>query len=240
MIPLTVRSYYSLMWGTRSPRKICAVAKQLGYSRLALTDTDNLYGLWPFLNACDEMGIAPIVGAELTDPVPGSRAVCLVENPAGYRNLCRLITRRHSSEKGTFDLKSAVPDYAEGLVILTQSAELLRVWHAAGITVAASVPRRPDATALRLHKTAQHLCAPVVATPGSFFLVPDDFGAHRVLRAIDRNTSLSRLTPKNVVPSDAWLAPPSEYRHRFDILPEALRTTEEIAERLTFTGPQHD
>ncbi|MGD2271368.1 MAG: PHP domain-containing protein, partial [Desulfobacterales bacterium] len=240
MIPLTVRSYYSLMWGTRSPRKICAVARQLGYNRLALTDTDNLYGLWPFLNACDETGLGPIVGAELTDPVSGARAVCLVENQAGYRNLCRLITRRHSTENGTFDLKSTVPDYAQGLVILTQSAEFLRAWYAAGVTVAAAVAHRPNAAALRLHKTAQHLRVPTVATPGSFFLIPDDLGVHRVLRAIDLNTSLSRLTPKNTAPTDAWLAPPSEYRNRFDILPEALRATEEIAERLTFIGPRHD
>ena len=32
--------------------------------RLALTDTDNLYGLWPFLAACRREGLTPIVGAE--------------------------------------------------------------------------------------------------------------------------------------------------------------------------------
>jgi len=239
MIPLTVRSYYSLMWGTRSPQKICAVARQLGYNRLALTDTDNLYGLWPFLNSCEQEKIVPIVGAELTDPTAGSRAVCLVENETGYRNLCRLITRRHSSGNGNFDLKSAVPDYAGGLILLTQSVEILSDWYAAGVTVAAPVPRRPDGAALRLRKTARHLGIPMVATPGSFFLAPEDMKTHRVLRAIDLNTSLSRLTSKNIAPSDAWLASPSEYRRRFDILPEAVRATEEIAERLTFTGPRH-
>jgi DNA polymerase-3 subunit alpha/error-prone DNA polymerase len=228
------------MWGTRSPQKICAVAKQLGYNRLALTDTDNLYGLWSFLKSCEQQKITPIVGAELTDPASGFRAVCLVENEAGYRNLCRLITRRHAAENGAFDLKSAILDYADGLVILTQSAKFLTDWHAAGATVAATVPRRPNGAALRLRKTAQHLRIPMVATPGSFFLEPDEVKAHRLLRAIDLNTSLSRLTPKDVAPSDAWLASPSEYLRRFDIFPEAVRATEEIAERLTFTGPRYD
>ena len=123
MIPLTVRSYYSLMWGTCSPQRICAVAKQRGYTQLALTDTDNLYGLWPFLKSCERENITPIVGVELTDPVLEYRAVCLVENAQGYVNLCRLITRRHS-DKG-FHLKSAVPDHARGLVVLTQSPGLL-------------------------------------------------------------------------------------------------------------------
>ncbi|MBW2228712.1 MAG: PHP domain-containing protein, partial [Deltaproteobacteria bacterium] len=69
MIPLSVRSYYSLMWGTCSPERICAGAKQRGYDHIALTDTDNLYGLWPFLKSCERAKIKPIVGAELTDPV---------------------------------------------------------------------------------------------------------------------------------------------------------------------------
>ena len=117
MIPLIVRSYYSLMWGTPAPEKICTAAKQRGYKRLALTDTDNLYGLWPFLKACRRSGIAPIIGAELTDPASNHRAVCLIENDEGYRNLCRLITRRHTDKK--FDLKSAVPAHAAGAVAVT-------------------------------------------------------------------------------------------------------------------------
>ena len=235
MIPLTVRSYYSLMWGTCSPERICAVAKQHGYKQLALTDTDNLYGLWPFLKSCERENITPIVGAELTDPVSGCRAVCLVENEQGYRNLCRLITCRHSGE--TFNLKSAVPDHARGLVIITQNHELLQKWYEAGVTIAAALPRRPNGAAFGLRKTAQFLGVPVVATPGSFFLDPDDIKIHRMLRAIDRNTSLSRLTPKDVAPHDAWLAPASEYAERFAIWPDAIRSGHKIAERLTFTGP---
>jgi DNA polymerase-3 subunit alpha/error-prone DNA polymerase len=228
------------MWGTRSPQKICTVAKQLGYNRLALTDTDNLYGLWPFLKSCEQQAITPIVGAELTDPVSGSRAVCLVENETGYRNLCRLITRRHAAKNNAFDLKSAIPDYADGLVILTQSAQLLPDWYAAGVTVAAALPRRPNGAALRLRKTAQHLRIPMVATPGSFFLEPEDANIHRLLRAIDLNTSLSKLAPKDAAPPDAWLAPASKYAQRFDIWPNTIRATKEIAERLTFTGPRYD
>jgi len=38
-----------------------------------------------------------------------------------------------------------------------------------------------------------------------------------MLRAIDLNTSLSRLTPKDVAPSDRWPATASEYAKRFAI-----------------------
>ena len=236
MVPLTVRSYYSLMWGTCSPAGICAVAKQRGYDRIALTDTDNLYGLWPFLKACEHEKITPIVGSELTDPATGHRAVCLVENNQGYRNLCRLITRRHTDE--TFDLKSAIPALAKGLVVITPFSELLYDWYKAGATVAAGVPRKPNSNAIRLRKMSQYLGVPMVATPANFFLDQEDEIIHRVLRAIDLNTSLSRLTPKKSAPSDAWLAPAFEYAKRFAIWPDVIQATEAIAERLTFTGPR--
>jgi DNA polymerase-3 subunit alpha/error-prone DNA polymerase len=223
------------MWGTCSPEQVCAAAKQLGYRRLALTDTDNLYGLRPFLKQCRQEKITPIVGSELTDPVAAYRAVCLVENCQGYRNLCRLITRRHA-DKG-FDLKSAIPDHARGLLVITQSPQLLTHWHETDVTVAGAVPRKPNGAAVRLRQVARHLGVSIVATPGNFFLDPDDIRTHRVLRAIALNTSLSRLTAKDTAPSDAWLAPPSAYADRFAVWPDVIRATEAIAERLTFTDP---
>jgi len=235
MIPLTVRSYYSLMWGLCSPKEVCAAAKRLGYNRLALTDTDNLYGLWSFLKHCRHENIRPIVGAELTDPASGHRAVCLVEDDQGYRNLCRLITCRHTDE--AFDLKTAVPVHSKGLVTITQSPELLTDWHDAGVNVTAAVARKPNEAALRLRRRSRHLNVPMIATPGSFFLDREDGKVHRMLRAIDLNTTLSRLTPKDTAPQDAWLAPTSEYIQRFSVWPDVIKATRAVAEQLSFTGP---
>jgi error-prone DNA polymerase len=237
MVPLTVHSYYSLMWGTCSPEKICAVAKKRGYRRLAITDTNNLYGLWPFLKSCKRENLTPIVGAELTDPETGYRAVCLVKNDQGYRNLCRILTRRHID--AVFDLKSVILTHARGLVILTQHPELLTRWHDAGLAVAAAVSGKPDGVAFRLRKTSRYLGIPMLFTPGSFFTDPDDFKTHRTLRAIDLSTSLSRLTLEDTTSPDAWLATASEYARRFAIWPDVLRATEAVAEQLTFTGPCH-
>ncbi len=224
------------MWGTSCVKQICHAARRLGYDRLALTDTDNLYGLWPFLRTCKREGLTPIVGAEVTDPHRKQRAVCLVEDDAGYRNLCRLLTRRHMA--ADFDLKEVLPNYATGLVVLTQDADFLRTWHAAGVTVVAAMPRKPLPPTHALRRVAKHLGISLAATPGSFFLHPRDAAVHRLLRTIDRNTSFSRLASGDVAPADAWLASPEEYSYRFDICPQAIRTTHEIAERLTFTGPQ--
>ncbi len=235
MIALTVRSHYSLMWGTAPVEALCRAARRLGYRRLALTDTDNLYGLWDFLAACRREGLTPLVGAEITDPHGPQRAVCLVKDLRGWRNLCRLITRRHTA--ADFRLADAVPRFAHGLVVLTGSAHLLRHWHAAGVDVAAALPRRPVPADHPLRRAARRCARPLVATPGSFFLTPADHAFHRLLRAISQNTSLSRLAPAQTAPADAWLAPPDEYRRRFAVCPEAVDNTVRLAERLTFAGP---
>lgn len=236
MIPLTVRSHYSLQWGAISPRKLAFGARQMGYERLALTDTDNLCGLWEFLPACEDAGIKPIVGAEITDPDSSDRAVCLVENQEGFRNLCRIITRRKTDEG--FRLETDLPPLGGGLVILVKSAKLLAAWHEAGVNVAAAMPRTALSQTRPLYLEAKRRGLPIAATTGSFFLTPEDFSLHRLIRAISLNSTLSRLTPKDTAPIDSWLAPPSEYSHRFSVCPETMAATFAISERLTFTRPE--
>ena len=155
--------------------RLCRHARRLGYTRLALTDTDNLCGLWPFLTACRREGLIPIVGAEVTDPHRKWRAVCLVETETGYRNLCRLLTARHMD--AAFDLKVVLPTHADGLTVLTGSSDCLENWHTAGVTLAAALPRRPLPGAHPLRRTAARLGIPLVAIPGSFFLRPGRMGS---------------------------------------------------------------
>jgi DNA polymerase-3 subunit alpha/error-prone DNA polymerase len=236
MIPLVVRSHFSLMWGTASVATLCRYAKDLGYTRLALTDTDNLYGLWSFLSACRREGITPIVGAEITDPKLSLRAVCLAATATGYSNLCRLITRRHRNP--AFSLKKDLRLLSEGLVVLTQHPDLLEIFYNHGLTVAAAMPRRPlpDSHSLRIR--VKQLQVPLVAVPGTFFLQPEDWYLHRLLRAIDENSTLGRLSPDSSAPKDAWLAGPKEYEQRFAVCPEAISATYTIAQQLNFSGPQ--
>ncbi len=235
MIPLTTRSNYSLMWGTASVKQLCRHARMLGYERLALTDTDNLYGLWPFLTACRREGITPIVGAEITDPKSRRRAVCLVADDTGYRHLCQLLTRRHMQPD--FDLAEELPELATGLVVLTSNPDLLEQWYAAGVRVMAAMPRAPLPAGHALRQAAQTLGCPLVATPGAFFLEPKDHALHRLLRAIDNNTGLERVQFRDMAPTDAWLAEPEVYAKRFAICPEAIANTLDVAERIHFTGP---
>jgi len=231
LIALACRSHYSLLRGTAAVPALCRAARQRGYRRLALTDSDNLYGLWAFLRHCRRNELGPVVGAELTEPGAGRRAVCLVESEAGFANLCRLISRRHG---GDFDLGRAVLDLGRGLLVLSDDAGLLAGWRDAGLRPAALLSGRPGGAGLELRRLARRLGLAAAAAPDSFLLDPGDYPLHRLLRAVAGNTSLSRLPPADLAPEWAWLAPAGELRRRFAAWPEALRAVEELAERLEY------
>ena len=235
MVPLLARSHYSMMQGTGSVERLCRRAAVLGYTKLALTDRDNLCGMWRFIQACEAEGIEPVIGAELTDPVSDSSAVCLVKNAAGYRNLCRVITRRHTCTG--FCLKTDLPLYAEGLVLLTGDPDFLLHWHQRGMDTAACLPVRPVSAGHRLMRTADRLHVPVVAVPDSFLIDPEEIRIHRLLRAIAGNTTVSCIDKRKLADPRAYLASPGEYEKRFSMRPDAVKNTRKIAERLTFRKP---
>ncbi len=235
MIALCTRSHYSFMWGTSSVKALCRHAKAMGYQKIALTDTDNLCGMWDFIAACKDNEIIPVIGAEITDPHTQHRAVCLVKNQTGYSNLTRLITQRHRNKK--FCLKTTLPPLSFGLLVLSKNHDLLKPWHEKKVDLAAHLPRRSLLSSHALCTTAGHLNIPLVATPGSFFLTPEDAPIHRMLRAIENNTCLSRLTPEDAAPKTASLESPETYARTFCIQPEAIKNTRVLAEKIEFTGP---
>lgn len=233
MIGLGLHSHCSLMRGTASPGALCREAKGKGYTALALTDTDNLYGLWPFLAACADEGITPIIGAEIR--LPPHRLFALVKDLDGYRNLCRLLTGRHTDP--AFDLASSLEKYHPGLVLLAADREMLRHGREIGADTAAALTRRPDQHASDLRSLARTLGVPAVAVQDSLFPRPDDLAAHRLLRAIDANSSLCR-TPDSEARADAALPSADEWSRRFSLWPESLRAAAPIAEKCTLRTPR--
>ncbi|HWR98422.1 MAG TPA: PHP domain-containing protein, partial [Candidatus Methanoperedens sp.] len=98
MAPFThlhVHSCFSFHDGADAPAALVARAAELGYTALALTDANGLYGAVPFCKAAQAAGIAPLLGAEIDGgDADGPRAVVLARGRAGYPALCRIVTRR--------------------------------------------------------------------------------------------------------------------------------------------------
>src|SRR5882724_11337610 len=112
-------SAFSFLRGGSFPEQLAEVAAELEMPAIALLDRNGVYGAQRFSVAAREHGVRPIVGAELAMEGAGILPV-LVENRAGYKNLCELLTQTHlRSEKGKCEIKwDELPQFAEGLVAL--------------------------------------------------------------------------------------------------------------------------
>ncbi len=112
IVHLNVHSHYSKGWGMGTIDDLLRTARELGLDRLALTDTNGLYGMVGFIQKAREAGIQPLVGSELT--ADGRRAVALVKTQPGYACLCRILSARHCD--AGFDLVRALKKMREGLI----------------------------------------------------------------------------------------------------------------------------
>ena len=235
MFPLRVRSYYSLLQGTASPSALCRRAKELGYSGLAMTDRDNLYGLWDFLKACRREGLRPIVGAEISEPGSTKIITCLVKNIDGYTNLCTLLTKRHMDNN--FSLMDDIAPLADDLIVLCSDILLLQKYKELGVQVVADLGAQPNAPGRTLRTFAGEHNLVAVATADSDMGLESDRQLYCLLQAVRERSSIGRVMQKETTAAVNWLAGEKTYRERFAIWPEVVQATEQLAETCTFTGP---
>jgi error-prone DNA polymerase len=193
---------------------------------LALTDTNGLYGAIRFLDVARAAGLKPILGAELRHHT--HRAVLLARTPEGYTNLCRILSARHCDE--SFDFIGAVARHRAGLVILSDDLPALTVWRQDS-TEALYVELTPGPDLHEAVAFSRRTGLPPVATTRASFLRPADYHAHRLLRAIAENTTLSRLRPDHCCSPSHWLMPVTTFEQHFPHIPEALINTRLIAEQ---------
>src|SRR5689334_16964004 len=122
-VELHARSAFSFLEGASLPEELVSIAADFGMSALGLIDRDGVYGAPRFHMAAQKAGIRAHIGAEVTC-IDGNRYPLLAESRAGYRNLCRLITRmklRAKKGEGAATLEE-IGEYAEGLVCLAPAS----------------------------------------------------------------------------------------------------------------------
>jgi error-prone DNA polymerase len=142
-VELHAHSAFSFLDGASTPTELAGAAAARGYPAFALTDHDGVWGSMEFAHACKGFGMQAIVGSEVTvgrraengtmRPVSGpppAHLTLLVEDAAGYRNLCRLLTEAHSHTRDNTGRTAEQPSialeqleaHAEGLVCLSGCA----------------------------------------------------------------------------------------------------------------------
>ena len=225
-VHLNVHSHYSKGWGMGSIEELCRSAKEHGMERLALTDTNGLYGLLYFIQTAKEMGIQPIVGSELaTDK---HRAVLLTRNREGYANLCRIISDRHCHQD--FNLIKSLKERREGLIIFSDDFMLLKALKRDS-KEDLFVEMSPGYNMASCYAFSRTSGIPPLATNRVYLIKADQFPLHRILRAVALNSKLSRLRYEDTCREHNFLNAPQPMIDQFPHASRAIRTTLEVAER---------
>ncbi len=158
-IELHASSAFSFLRGASVPEQLAEQAAKLGLPALAVLDRDGIFGAPRLYSAAREQGIRALVGAEITME-DGGVVPLLVENRAGYQNLCRLISTAkleprpsglapegqppgvdlRERKRPCFATWAELAAHAEGLVALTGDEEgpVLRGWRRQGEAGAAA------------------------------------------------------------------------------------------------------
>jgi DNA polymerase-3 subunit alpha len=134
-VHLRVKSPYSLLEGAVRPKELASLCREHRIPAVAITDTNNLFGVYEIADTLAKSGVQPIVGVTLSVNVETSTpahnamqprdypsVVLLVKDEAGYVNLSKLISNAYL-DVGAGDLPHVTAERlaanAEGLILLT-------------------------------------------------------------------------------------------------------------------------
>jgi error-prone DNA polymerase len=258
-VELHAQSAFTFLEGAEQPEALVDAAARAGMPALALVDRDGVYGAARLHRAAERAGVRAIVGSEIT-LADGSRLPLLVEDPDGYRNLCRLVTRLKlgaAKGAGRITLEELAP-YAGGLVCLTggrhgplagaiargeRDAARRALDRLAGIfghdgcfvEIQRHLDRTQERDLGRLVSLAREARLRLLATNQPLYARPGGRAVADVFTCIREKTDLDhagRLLARN---GERDLKGGLEMAQRFRDLPEALETSGELALRLGFT-----
>lgn len=185
---VNTHSYYSLRYGTLSPKEWLDFFRAQPWTHMALTDINSTSASMTVLHLLkSEPNLQPVFGVDFRNGVEQCY-VALAKNWEGVRQINDHLSW-HISQKVRFEKRAPVEKLKDTWIIYPATAdfplEQLVNQELVGVPVAL-VP------SLHVSKWQQYQHK-LVAMPTATFRGKRDFNAHRLLRAIDQNTLLSKL-----------------------------------------------
>ncbi len=195
-----VHSYYSFKYGTSSPEEVVDLAVANDYDMVLLSDINSTAGTINFVRIAQKRGLKPIVGIDFRNGVAPC-FLALAKSPKGYAEINAYLSEFLHSGKS---IPERAPEFKDVFVIypfaqVSDRPEMsLEPYEYVGV-------HHRDLVRLSRSGWAKRRDKLVMYRPFSF-QNKRQFNAHRLLRAIDKNTLLSML-PKSEEgsPEDVWI-----------------------------------
>jgi len=200
---LCAHSYYSLRYGVMSEEELLDEALNSGFDCAVITDINSTSAALNFIRLAEKKKVRPIVGVDFRNGVQPC-FWALAKNNAGYEEINRFLSpfRDHRISQA---IPQTAPAWENVIVIYPygSSPNILRNNEYIGV--------RPDQIDRFLIGHKPYSSERYVALTPATFRNKRDFNTHRLLRAIDRNTLLSKL------PSSQWASENDRVMSRHEI-----------------------
>ncbi len=236
---LNIHSYYSLRYGTLEPSAVLDGAERLGYRELALTDINCTAGIIEFARLALKKNMKPVAGVDFRNGVKQC-FVALAKNNEGFARINAFLSH-HLHREENFPSRAPLDEHVHVIYPLEQvlnntiNAKDLRANEFIGVSLR-------DVGKLRFSKVAIPL-EKCVYMHAATFSSKRDFNAHRLLRAIDNNTLLSKLDPHEQGLPDDVLYNPAAVENALDEYRELFTRSRQLLESCSidfgFKGEVH-
>lgn len=217
---LNCKTWFSFHYGTYEPAKLIEHASQLGVKVLALTNINSTADCWDFVYKCQKEGIKPIIGTE----VRNEDTFCYVLLAKNNRGLMAIhdFLSTHKQQEMPFPAR---PSFVEEdvWVIYRYREELLGESFAANELIGLDIPHL---TLLAWQKYVEML--PFVILHPVTYQDKTYYALHRILRAIAKNTLLSKLEPHEYAAPGEVLMEERELVAAFAAFPSIITRTMEV------------
>ncbi len=224
---LNCHSYYSLRYGTLSPEELVTEATRYGIESLALTDINNTTGMVDFVAECMMHGIKPIGGIEFRNESNHLLYIALAINNRGIKEINDFLTW-HNLNKAS--LPPCPPVFSNAITVYPFSSKIPRK-----LKENEFIGIHPHELRRLISSPLIYLQEKLVALYPVTFAGDRDFSLHQYLRAIDKNTLITRLTVNDMASPDEKFISPDLFRIAYDEYPEILANTQRIAERCSIS-----
>ncbi|WP_299568470.1 DNA polymerase III subunit alpha [uncultured Pedobacter sp.] len=222
---LNCHSLHSLRYGTIPLPELVSDAAALGVTAMALTDINTVTGIYDFYKACREVGIKPLVGIEFRAG-PKLRYIGLAKNALGIAQMNRFLTCHNLD--GT-PLPERAPMMEDVLIIypMENLPQQLGADEYIGV--------KPEQLNLLVNPRWKELKDKMVVLQPVTVRSKKEFNLHKILRAVDTNIILSRLTREDYCSPTERLMEERELKQHYERYPQLIKTTMKLIDQCNFS-----
>jgi len=223
---INTHTYYSLRYGTIKPTDLLEMVGKLGIKSFALTDINTTSACMDLLRLAPNHGINPIMGVDFRNGAQ-QQFIMLAQNNQGFHNINTYLSGFLHTELPIPPLAATLPHTIVIYPFHSYKGDTLLEHEYLGV-------KAEDLNRLKFSPWKKQLHKLLVLHTVSF-LSKKGFNTHRLLRAIDNNTLLSKLAASEQGSPNDILCPPQDIEAAFSEFPELIQQTKELLNNCTIS-----